>query len=315
MPELYPPISPYKEGDLKVSDLHTVHFECCGNPEGLPVVFLHGGPGGGISEDYRQYFDPKKWNVILFDQRGCGKSKPFAELKENTTWDLVSDIEKIREELGIEKWVVFGGSWGSTLSLAYGTSHPERCLGFILRGIFLLRDKEIQWFYQEGCSKIYPDAWEKYIAPIPEEERHDYVTSFYKRLTNEDPKVRLEAARAWSVWEASTSKLTPSEEQILSFGEDKFAEAFARIECHYFINKGFLKTPNYLIDNVEKIRHLPCHIVQGRYDVVCPAESAWELHRAWPESNLHIIQDAGHSLSESGIRSKIIEITDSFLQE
>lgn len=313
MPELYPPIDPYDQGYLQVSDLHTIYYEEAGNPLGLPVIFLHGGPGGGIDAIYRQYFDAQKWRIVIFDQRGCGKSTPYAELLENTTWDLVNDIEKIRNHLGIEKWVVFGGSWGSTLALAYSQTYPNSCLGLILRGIFLLRRKELLWFYQEGCSYIFPDAWAEYVKPIPPEEQHDFLSAYYRRLTSTDPLIRLEAAAAWSIWEGSTSKLLPSEQSIKRFGESRFAEAFARIECHYFVNKGFLKTDNQLIENIDKIRHLPGIIVQGRYDVVCPMVSAWELHQAWPESQLIIVPDAGHSMTEPGIRSALVEVTDSFI--
>jgi proline iminopeptidase len=310
MQELYPPIAPYHEGYLQVSALHTIYYEEAGNPLGNPVIFLHGGPGGGIDAIYRQYFDAQKWRIVIFDQRGCGKSTPYAELRENTTWDLVNDIEKIRHHLKIEKWVVFGGSWGSTLALAYSQTYPNSCLGLILRGIFLLRRKELLWFYQEGCSYIFPDAWTEYVKPIPLVERHDFLAAYYKRLTSNNPQIRLEAAKAWSIWEGSTSKLLPSEQTIRRFGEDHFAEAFARIECHYFVNKGFLKTDNQLIENIDKIRHIPGIIVQGRYDVVCPTVSAWELHQAWPESQLIIVPDAGHSMTEPGIRSALIEATD-----
>ena len=313
MRTLYPEIEPFNTGFLKVSDLHTIYFEEAGNPKGTPVVFLHGGPGGGMIPNYRRYFDPKKWRIILFDQRGCGKSTPFAEIKENSTWDLVSDIEKLRNKLEIKTWSVFGGSWGSTLALSYAIKHPEACEKLFLRGIFLLRKKEIDWFYQEGCSKIYPDAWDHYVAPIPMDERGDFVKAYYKRLTSPDIKVRKEAAKAWSIWEGSTSKLIPDTDVIERFGDDEFADAFARIECHYFTNKGFFTEDNFLINNVDKIRHIPTVIVQGRYDVVCPAESAWELHRAFPESHLHIIADAGHSLSEKGITDKLIEYTDKWV--
>ena len=310
MKQMYPEIKPYNSGFLKVSDLHNIYFEEVGNPAGKPVVFLHGGPGGGLTDSMRRYFDPQKWRVILFDQRGCGQSTPFAELKENTTWDLVADTEKIRTHLKIDKWAVFGGSWGSTLALAYSITQPEKCTELFLRGIFFLRKKEIDWFYQEGCSKIFPDAWEGYVKPIPENERHDFVQAFYKRLTSPDAQVRKVAAQAWSVWEGSTSKLIPDADFAARFGEDEFADAFARIECHYFTNKGFFTEDNFLINNVDKIRHIPTVIVQGRYDVVCPADSAWALHRAFPEAHLHLIADAGHSLSEKGITSKLIEYTD-----
>lgn len=313
--ELYPEIKPYCHNFLKVSELHTIYYEEVGNPQGKPVVFLHGGPGGGIVEHYRRYFDPKKWRVILFDQRGCGKSTPFAELRENTTWDLVSDIEKLRNHLNISRWAVFGGSWGSTLALSYAITHPDQCLELFLRGIFLLRKKEIDWFYQEGASKIFPDLWEEYIKPIPLHERHDFVTSFYKRLTSSQPHERAEAARAWSVWEGSTSKLIFDKEAALRFGDDQFADAFARIECHYFINKGFFPEDGYLLNEAHKIRRLKTVIVQGRYDVVCPAESAWELHKKLPDSKLYIIPDAGHSLAEKGISSKLIEYTDKWSEK
>ena len=248
----------------------------------------------------------------MFDQRGCGKSTPHAELRENTTWDLVSDIEKLRVHLGIEQWVVFGGSWGSTLSLAYSETHPQHCLGLILRGIFMLRQKEIRWFYQEGTSYIFPDAWEEYLKPIPVAEHDDLVSAYYRRLTSSDAKTRLEAARAWSIWEASTSKLFPDPDLIQKLGESHFADAFARIECHYFVNKGFFDSEDQLLKNVDRIRHIPGVIVQGRYDVVCPMVSAWELHRAWPEAELMVIPDAGHSMMEPGIRSALIEVTDQF---
>ncbi|MEM9272560.1 MAG: prolyl aminopeptidase [Cyanobacteria bacterium P01_F01_bin.143] len=312
MRELYPPIQPYHEGKLPVSDLHTIHYEQSGNPDGKPVIFLHGGPGGGITPMYRQYFDPQKWRIIIFDQRGAGQSTPYAELEENTTWDLVSDIEKLREHLKIEQWVVFGGSWGSTLALVYSQTHPTRCQGLILRGIFMLRQKELLWFYQEGASNIFPEAWQEYLKPIPLAERDDLISAYYKRLTSSDRDIRLEAARAWSIWEANTSKLIPSQKSIDRFGEDEFAEAFARIECHYFVNKGFFATENQLLENIHKMIHIPGVIVQGRYDVVCPMISAWELHQKWPKAQLIVVDDAGHSISEPGIRHALIEATDNW---
>ena len=312
MRDLYPPIEPYNQGELKVSELHTIHYEESGNPAGKPVVFLHGGPGGGITPMYRQYFDPQQWRIIIFDQRGCGQSTPYAELKENTTWDLVSDIEKLRQHLDIDKWAIFGGSWGSTLALTYSQTHPDSCKSLILRGIFMLRTSEINWFYQEGASYIYPDAWQEYLKPIPVEERGDLLAAFYKRLTSEDKAVRLEAARAWSVWEASTSKLIPSTASKQRFGMAEFAEAFARIECHYFVNKGFFERENLLLENIDRIRHLPGVIVQGRYDVVCPMKTAWELHQIWPEAEFIVIPNAGHSVSEPGIKDALIEATDRF---
>ena len=312
MKDLYPPIEPYNQGKLKVSDLHTIHYEESGNPDGKPVIFLHGGPGGGIAPMYRQYFDSQQWRIIIFDQRGCGQSTPYAELRENTTWDLVSDIEKLRQELNIEKWVVFGGSWGSTLALTYAQTYPDSCKGLILRGIFMLRTSEIRWFYQEGANHIYPDAWQEYLKPIPIEERGDLLSAYYKRLTSEDRQVRLEAARAWSVWEASTSKLIPSKASKLRFGQAEFAEAFARIECHYFVNKGFFERENLLLENIDRILHLPGVIVQGRYDVVCPMITAWELHQVWQSAEFIVIEDAGHSVSEPGIKDALIRATDRF---
>jgi len=315
MRDLYPEIEPYDQGMLPVSPVHTLYYEQSGNPEGLPVVFLHGGPGGGTVPDYRRFFDPAAYRIVLFDQRGAGKSTPHANLEDNTTWHLVADTERIREHLGIESWVVFGGSWGSTLALAYAQTHPARARALVLRGIFLCRPKEIQWFYQEGASAIYPDAWEHYIKVIPEAERGDLLGAFHRRLTSDDEAVRLEAARAWSVWEGSTSKLHPDEDFIAHFGDPQFALAFARIECHYFMNNAFFETDNYLIENVGRIRHIPAVIVQGRYDVVCPLMSAWELHRAWPEADLKIIPDSGHSALEPGTRSALVEATDRFAKQ
>ena len=313
MRQAYPPIEPYRQSQLSVSSLHTLYFEEVGNPNGKPVVFLHGGPGGGTIPFYRQFFDPERWRVVLFDQRGCGQSTPHAELTDNTTWDLVDDIERLRSHLSIDQWTVFGGSWGSTLALAYAQRYPQRCAGLILRGIFMLRPKEIRWFYQEGASYIFPDAWEHYLAPIPEGEQHDLVAAYYQRLTSPDLEVRQQAARAWAIWEASTSYLIQNPHIIERFGHDQFADAFARIECHYFINGGFFNPPDQLLQNVETIRHIPAVIVQGRYDVVCPMTSAWELHRAWPEAELVVVPSAGHSATEPGILSALVEATDKFV--
>ena len=312
MRTLYPSIEPYEEGMLSVSEIHTIHYEQVGNPNGKPVVFLHGGPGGGIIPDYRRYFDPMAYRIVLFDQRGSGKSTPHASLEENTTWHLVEDIEKLRNHLGIESWQVFGGSWGSTLSLAYAITHPDRVRQLVLRGIFLCRQKEIKWFYQDGASWIFPDVWEQFVNVIPKAERGDMVTAYYRRLTSEDPEVRLQAARAWSIWEGSTSKLFQDEHLIEEFSDAEFATAFARIECHYFMHNAFFETENFLIENVGRIRHIPAVIVQGRYDVVCPITSAWELHRAWPEADLEIISDAGHSASEPGTINALVLATDKF---
>jgi proline iminopeptidase len=309
---LYPEIDPYKSTRLRVSERHELHVEESGNRNGKPVVFLHGGPGGGTEPKHRRFFDPEKYRIVLFDQRGCGKSTPHASLEENTTWDLVSDIEKLREHLGIDSWQVFGGSWGSTLALAYAQTHPTRVTELVLRGIFLLRKKEIDWFYQEGASAIFPDAWEGYLEPIPENERHDLLHAYHRRLTSEDKAVREAAARAWSIWEGRTSCLVPNEELVNRTGGRDFSLAFARIECHYFVNRGFLDEGRELLANVDKIRHIPAAIVQGRYDVVCPLDSAWALHRAWPEAALSIIGDAGHAASEPGITSALVEATDRF---
>ncbi len=295
-----------------MSPIHTIYYEQCGNPKGKPVVFLHGGPGGGIVPDYRRFFDPSAYRIVLFEQRGSGQSTPHACLEENTTWDLVEDTEKLRKHLGIESWQVFGGSWGSTLALAYAQTHPSRVRQLVLRGIFLCRPKEIQWFYQEGANAIYPDVWEEYERVIPESERGDFLSAYYKRLTSTDEAVQLDAARAWSIWEGSTSKLFPDPQLIENFGDERFAIAFARIECHYFTHNAFFDSDNYLIENVNKIRHIPAVIVQGRYDVVCPMMSAWELHRAWPEAELHVTPDAGHSATEPGNISALIEATDRF---
>jgi len=312
MRTLYPSIEPYEEGMLSVSEIHTIHYEQVGNPNGKPVVFLHGGPGGGIIPDYRRYFDPMAYRIVLFDQRGSGKSTPHASLEENTTWHLVEDIEKLRNHLGIESWQVFGGSWGSTLSLAYAITHPDRVRQLVLRGIFLCRPKEIKWFYQDGASWIFPDVWEQFVNVIPGPERGDMVTAYYRRLTSEDPEVRLQAARAWSIWEGSTSKLFQDENLIEEFSDVEFATAFARIECHYFMHNAFFETENFLIENIGRIRDIPAVIVQGRYDVVCPITSAWELHRAWPEADLEIIPDAGHSASEPGTINALVLATDKY---
>jgi len=309
---LYGDITANRTGWLRVSDLHEIFYEESGNPDGKPVLFVHGGPGGGCDPKMRRFFDPKAYRIILFDQRGCGKSRPHAELTDNTTWRLVEDMEALREHLRIDRWQIFGGSWGSTLALAYAQAHPQRVSELVLRGIFMLRESELRWFYQEGTSNIFPDAWEHYLAPIPPEERGDMITAYYKRLTSKDSSVRLQAARAWSIWEAATSFLIQDALHISRAGEDRFAEAFARIECHYFVNKGFFTSDNQLLAGVNAIRHIPGVIIQGRYDVVCPMISAWELHRAWPEAAFHIVPDAGHSSMEAGIVDQLVRATDQF---
>ncbi len=312
MAEYYPKIEPYASGFIDVSELHTMYYEECGNKNGKPIVFLHGGPGGGIIPKIRQFFDPEFYRIILFDQRGCGKSTPHAELIDNTTWHLVSDIEQLREHLGIDKWTVFGGSWGSTLALTYAISHPNRVQALILRGIFLCRPHEIEWFYQKGASYIYPDYWEDYLRVIPASEQHDMVSAYYKRLTSPIAETRLEAAKAWSKWEAATSKLLYSTENVEEFDNPELALAFARIECHYFINKIFFDNPDFILENIREIRHIPTVIVQGRYDMVCPMTSAWDLHKAFPEAKLVIVPDAGHSAMEDGIAAELISATNVF---
>ena len=311
--KFFPSIEPFNSFKLKVSDLHTLHIEESGNKNGKPVIFLHGGPGGGTEPIYRQYFDPQKWRIIIFDQRGCGQSTPSSELIDNTTWDSVSDIEKIREYLNIKKWAVFGGSWGSTLSLSYAIKHSNRCMALILRGIFMLREKELKWFYQEGASFIYPDAWEKYLEPIPKDKHGDLMSAYYEILTGDDKQARFQAAKAWSIWEASTSKLIQNEKSLHHFEDDDVADIFARIECHYFVNKGFFEYDGWLLDQIDTIRHIPSVIVQGRYDVVCPMVTAWELHKKWPEADFHVIPDSGHSMLEAGIRNKLIDYTNKFV--
>ncbi len=312
--DFYPPIRPYDSGFLRVSPIHEIYYEQSGNPKGKPVVFLHGGPGGGTDPKMRRFFDPKKYRIVLFDQRGCGRSRPSASLVDNTTWHLVADIETIREHLGIRKWQVFGGSWGSTLALAYAQKHPERCTELVLRGIFLLRRSELEWFYQnpEGAASMFPDLWEHYLAPLTTEERTDCIASYYKRLTSEDKSTLLTAARAWSIWEGALSFIKMNADYVKRYGDAEFAAAFARIECHYFIHGGFLDRPNQLLEDVEKIRHIPAVIVQGRFDVVCPMRSAWDLHKAWPEADLRVVPDAGHSAFEPGIARELVKATDRF---
>jgi proline iminopeptidase len=310
--ELYPDIEPYDSGRLQVSALHTIYYEQCGNPRGKPVVFLHGGPGAGCNPKSRRFFDPQHYRIVLFDQRGCGRSTPHAELTDNTTWDLVADIERLREHLGIERWQVFGGSWGSTLALTYAETHPARVTELVLRGIFMLRRWEIQWFYQQGCDAIFPDAWEEYLKPIPPEERGDLVAAYYKRLTSSDPAVRIAAAKSWSVWEGGTSYLLQNADYLAATGADQFALTFARIECHYFVNHGFFDRDDQLLHNAHKLKDIPAVIVQGRYDVVCPMRSAWDLHRAWPQADLRITPECGHSALEPGNTHELIMATDRF---
>ncbi|MBC7396461.1 MAG: prolyl aminopeptidase [Bdellovibrionales bacterium] len=312
---LYPEIEPYRIGRLSVSNAHNLYFEECGNPEGKPVVFVHGGPGGGAGPQDRRFFDPAKYRIVLFDQRGAGKSEPAASLEENTTWHLIEDLEKLRNHLKINRWQVFGGSWGSTLALAYAVSYPAVVTELVLRGIFLIRKKEIDWYYQEGASAIYPDAWEAYRDHIPPAERGNFVEAYYKRLTSNDPEVRLAAAVPWTTWEMATSRIYTSPEALAALVTDDFALRFARIECHYFINEGFFEEDGWLLGQIDRIRHIPTVIVQGRYDVVCPARSAWDLHRAWPEAKLFITPDAGHASREPGNARALVSATDRFSGE
>src|SRR5579871_744772 len=310
MQTLFPPIDSYNSFKLKVSDLHDLYVEEAGNRAGLPVIFVHGGPGGGLDANHRRYFDPQIWRVILFDQRGCGKSTPFGELKENTTFDLVGDMEKIRNHLGIDKWHVFGGSWGSTLALTYAITHPARALSLVLRGIFLVRKKEISWFYQHGASMFYPEEWEGFLAPIPKAERHDLLTAYHKRLNSLDLSVVKEAACAWSKWEGATSRLRKDVKMIEHFSSEHFAYAFARIENHYFYNQAFSDDDNWILNNVQKIKHIPGTIIQGRYDMPCPPISAYELHKAWPKAEFIMVEEAGHAAGEPGITSALVCATN-----
>jgi proline iminopeptidase len=309
---LFQETEPFDTGRLAVDPPHEIYYEQYGNPDGKPALFVHGGPGGGSSRIQSRFWDPRKYRIVLFDQRSCGKSTPHASLENNTTWHLVADMERLRKHLRIGRWQVFGGSWGSTLALAYAQTHPEAVTELVLRGIFLLRKREIDWFYQEGASRMFPDAWESYLAPIPEAERGDLLHAYHRRLTGNNGDARLAAAKAWSLWEAVTSTLRPNMTMQSSMGRDDFALAFARIECHYFVNAGFFEDENQLVRGVARIRHLPCVIVQGRYDVVCPMETAWVLHKAWPEADLHVATGAGHSAFEPEIVHHLIEATDRF---
>jgi proline iminopeptidase len=307
---LYPPVAPYNTGYMSVSGGHELYFEECGNSDGKPAVFLHGGPGAGSNAAVRRFFDPARYRIVVFDQRGSGRSRPHASLEENTTRHLVEDIEQLREQLGIDRWQVFGGSWGSTLALSYAQAHPEKVTELVLRGIFLLRSEELRWFYQEGASRLFPDYWQDFIAPIPESERGDLIAAHHRRLTGDDKEAMLASARAWSVWEGVTSNLLISEAAVGRFQSDEFALALARIEAHYFVNAGFMEHPDQLLDNIDRIRAIPAVIVQGRYDVVCPVRTAWDLHRAWPEADFRIVPDAGHSSFEAGIVHELVEATD-----
>jgi len=313
MRTFYPEIEPYDHGMLDVGDGHRVYWEMCGNPQGKPVVFLHGGPGAGCTPTQRRLFDPEKYRILLFDQRGCGRSTPYASLEANTTWHLVADMERLRAMMGVDKWMVFGGSWGSTLALAYAETHPERVTELVLRGIFTLCGPELLWYYQEGASWIFPDKWEGFLAPIPEEERGDLMAAYRKRLIDPDPAVRARAARAWSLWEGETITLLHNQEYSDQFGDEHYAIAFARIENHYFVNGGWFEEEQ-LIRNAHRLKDIPGVIIQGRYDIATPAKTAWELHKAWPEAKFIMVPDAGHAVSEPGITHHLIEATDAFAE-
>ncbi len=314
MLKLYPEIKPYVTHTVKVDSPHVLHVEECGSLKGLPVVFLHGGPGSGCEDYHRRLFDPEVYRIVLFDQRGSGRSTPHAELEANTTQALISDMETLREHLGIERWVVFGGSWGSTLGLVYAQAYPERVLGLILRGIFLCRTQDIRWFYQDGASHVFPDHWDQFVRAIPEDERSNILDAYHRRLTGEDEVARMSAAKAWSVWEGRCATLVPRKAVVDHFGNAHTALSLARIECHYFVNNSFLE-PDEIIRNASRLRDIPGVIVHGRYDMVCPMEQAWALHRYWPQSELNIIPDAGHSATEPGIVNALVRATRGMAQK
>lgn len=312
MTALYPPIRPYLDADLDTGDGHRLHYECCGNPDGKPVIFLHGGPGAGCLPVYRQYFDPEAYRIVLLDQRGCGRSRPRASLENNTTWHLVDDLEKLRQVLGIDTWQVFGGSWGSTLALAYAEAHPDRVSELVLRGIFMFRQSEIDWLYKDGANRIFPDFWQDFVEFIPEDKRDDLVAAYYELLTGPDPAMRLKAARSWALWEHRAVALIPSKTAVSDMEDDSFVLPYSRIEAHYFINKGFLENDDQLLRGAGAIAHKPATIVHGRYDAICPVENAWTLSKALPGADLVIVPDAGHSILEKGITEALVAATDKY---
>jgi len=311
---LYPELHPYFQQFLQVDETHRLYIEESGNPDGIPVIFLHGGPGANSEPYHRRYFDPEKYRIILFDQRGCGQSTPHASLQDNTSHDLVQDMERIRAVLEINRWVVFGGSWGSTLALLYAEKYPAHVHALVLRGIFLCRDQDVKWFYQQGTSALFPDYWQDYLAPIPESERGDMISAYYKRLTGDDELAKMRAAEAWSTWEGRTACLLNNHELVDYFSDPYVALSVARIESHFFVNQSFLE-PDQIIEDAHILKDIPGYIVHGRYDVICPVQQAWDLHKAWPESELNIIADAGHAVSEPGITQRLIEITDELAGE
>lgn len=310
---LYPAIQPARTWRFPVSDLHTLYIEESGNPDGVPVVFLHGGPGGSCEPGHRRFFNPEAYRIILFDQRGCGKSRPHASLEENTTWDLVADLEKIRGLLEIDRWAVFGGSWGSTLALAYAQTHPQQVLGLILRGIFLARERDVSWFFNGDAARIFPEAWQHFIGQVPQDERDDIVGAYYRRLTSDNEIVRMGAAKAWSIWEGSSITLLPDRNVVDHFSDPHIALSIARIECHYFRNHCYFR-PNQLIEDMAKIEHIPGYIVHGRYDMVCPIDQAFILRQHWEKAELKVIDDAGHAVTEAGISKALVECCDALLE-
>ncbi len=315
MPQLYSlldPVEPYDSGMLSVSDEHKIYYEQSGNPAGKPAVYVHGGPGAGSNPNQRRVFDPEKYRIILFDQRGCGRSEPAASLVQNTTWDLVQDMESLRMHLQIDRWQVCGGSWGSTLSLAYAIKHADTVSELVLRGIFTLRKQELDWYYQGGAGHMFPDCWAKFLAPIPADEHDDLISAYYSRLTGDDQELKTNAAKCWSRWEGSTINLLPRPNQVENYGADDFAVSFARIETHYFVNKGFFEEDGWLLKQVDKIRHVPTTIIQGRYDVCTPMQTAWDLHHAFPEADFYLIEDAGHAFDEPGITDRLIRTTNRY---
>lgn len=311
MRTLYPPIEPYARGHIDVGDGHSVYWERVGTPGATPAVFLHGGPGGGCAPDHRRLFDPARYDVLLFDQRGCGRSTPHASLDANTTWDLVADIERLRTMAGVDRWLVFGGSWGSTLALAYAQTHPARVSALVLRGVFTVRKSEIDWYYQDGASRFFPDKWERFVAAAPQDERDDLVDAYRRILTGDDRAAQIAAARAWSVWEGETIRLLPDPALSAAHDADDFALAFARIENHYFTHGGWLEDGQLLRD-AHRLADIPGVIVQGRYDMACPPDTAWALHRAWPQARFEMIEGAGHAFNEPGILDALIRATDAF---